>query len=425
MVDSNSQVASAALAWIEAELPGRASAIHGTVGQVSTMTDIEKVVRGAWMVVECIPEIKDAKVELLGLLDRLCEEDTIIATISSSYKSGDLLDKVSREGRVRVLKTHYYLPPEMPPVEIMSSGYTDPAIFSFLIAKLKEIDMDPVLVEKQFTGLIYGRVWAAMKRELIMVLADGVGTPADIDKLFRYCFSSQGAPCALMDNVGLQAVCNIEDNYIAERGYIPRYPVDYIRQNYVDKGNLGSMTGKGLFDHGKASQTPTRGQKVSLRSQLIGAWELVEHSGHKERNTHDKVYPMGEDAKGTIMFTSNGYMSAQLQKLGTPKVQDNDLNSGAKVEWQAAGENHIAYTGPYFLDEGSEVAILQHHVTSSILPNWLHDIQRRTVNITEQGAEKYLTLRPESVTTVMGEMRLIQENWRRLYDNHALVQASS
>ncbi len=261
MIDSNSQVASAALAWIEAELPGRASAIYGTVGQVATMTDIEKAVRGAWMVVECIPETKEAKVELLGQLDRLCEEDTIIATISSSYKSGDLLDKVSREGRVRVLNTHYFLPPEMPPVEIMSSGYTDPAIFSLLVVKLKEIDMDPVLVEKQSTGLIYGRVWAAMKREIMMVLADGVGTPADIDKLFRYCFSSQGAPCALMDNVGLQTVCNIEENYIAERGYIPRYPVDYIRQNYVDKGNLGTMTGKGLFDHGKASQTPTRGQR--------------------------------------------------------------------------------------------------------------------------------------------------------------------
>ncbi len=123
-----------------------------------------------------------------------------------------------------------------------------------------------------------------------------------------------------------------------------------------------------------------------MRSQLIGAWGLVEYSAHKERNTHDKVYPMGEDAKGTIMFTPDGYMSAQLQKLGTPKFQDNDLNSGPKEEWQAAGENSIAYTGPYFLDEDSEVAILQHHVTNSILPSWLHDIQRRTVNITEQGA---------------------------------------
>ena len=131
----------------------------------------------------------------------------------------------------------------------MSCGHTDRAIVEFLVPKLRELGLDPAVAQKESTSLIYNRIWAAMKREVMMVLADNVGTPEDIDKLFRYSFQLQAAPCDLMDKVGLETVCNIEDDYIAERKNIPAYPVEYVRKNYVDKGNLGVMTGKGLFDH--------------------------------------------------------------------------------------------------------------------------------------------------------------------------------
>ena len=67
--------------------------------------------------------------------------------------------------------------------------------------------------------------------------------------LFRYCFESKGAPCDLMDKVGLETVSNIGDHHIAERKKIPAYPVEHIRANYVKKGNLGVTTGKVLFDY--------------------------------------------------------------------------------------------------------------------------------------------------------------------------------
>lgn len=300
----------------------------------------------------------------------------------------------------------------------MSSGFTDPAIIDVLVVKLKEIGLDPVVAKKQSTGLVYNRVWAAMKREVMMVLADDVGTPEDIDKLFRYSFRSVGAPCALMDDVGLQTVCNIEDHYVEERDHIPKYPVDYIRRNYVDKGYLGTMVGRGLYDHTQSSKTRSNEQKPSLRSQLIGSWELVDYSAHKEHDSRGKVYPMGETAQGMIMYTPDGYMSAQLQRPGQPKFQNDDLNGGTKEEWQAAGENYFAYAGPYYLDESGEEPLLQHHMTNCSFPNWLGNTQRRLVSITEEGSEKHLTLGPESATVIMGELRITQLRWRRLKENH-------
>ena len=257
IVDSKPAAASAALEWIKHELPARAKVVKGTPGELYSATDNETAVKGAWMVVECIPEIKDAKVNLLGQLDRACDDDTIIATISSSYKSGDLITNVSEKGRVRVLNTHYFYPPECPPVEIMSCGYTDSAIIEFLVPKLHEIGLDPVIARKQSTGLISNRIWAAIKREVMMVLADDVGTPEEIDKLFRYTFQSQGAPCQLMDMVGLQTVCDIEDHYIQERGNVLKYPVEFIRNEYVNKGNIGIPSGKGLYDYTNQASKPS------------------------------------------------------------------------------------------------------------------------------------------------------------------------
>jgi 3-hydroxyacyl-CoA dehydrogenase len=124
------------------------------------------------MVIECIPEIKSAKIDLLGQLDRLCADDTITATISSSCRSNDLLGKVSESGRVRVLNTHNFQSLDLPPAELRFCGYTDPAIIDLLVPKPRDIGLGPVIAKRQSTGLVYNPVWAAMKREVMIVLAD-------------------------------------------------------------------------------------------------------------------------------------------------------------------------------------------------------------------------------------------------------------
>ena len=418
MVDTDHEVAEKALQWIQSELPAQAQAIDGAPGRVSIETDTQRAVQDAWMVVECTAEVAKIKIDLLGQLDSWCAPSTIVATISASFKSGDLVGRVSDSGRSRVLNTHYLQPPELPPVEIMSCGHTDPAIIEFLVSKLRELGLDPVVAAKESTGLICNRVRAAVKREVMMVLADGVGTPEDIDKLFRYSFQSQGAPCDLMDRVGLETVCNIEQHYIDERKDIPVYPVDYIRKNYVDKGHLGVTTGKGLFDHRKDPIEAGR-DKQTLRNQLIGAWELVEFAAFRKEDPSSKVYPMGKDVQGIIIYTHTGYMSAQLQTPGPSPSKTDDLNGGSKEELAKAGEDYLAYTGPFYLDESGDEPLLQHHMTNCTFPDWLGNTQRRLVKITKGGEDDYLTLGPEGETVVMGEMRTTELVWRRLPENHA------
>ena len=48
-----------------------------------------------------------------------------------------------------------------------------------------------------------------------------------------------------------------------------------------------------------------------LRERLIGAWKLVSYV-EKPVDRSAPFYPMGEEPQGIIMYTPDGYMSAQL-----------------------------------------------------------------------------------------------------------------
>ncbi|MBJ9925962.1 lipocalin-like domain-containing protein, partial [Burkholderia cenocepacia] len=52
-----------------------------------------------------------------------------------------------------------------------------------------------------------------------------------------------------------------------------------------------------------------------LREQLVGAWRLVSYE-IRPRDGGTVTYPLGRDARGWILYTPDGYMSAQLMAAG-------------------------------------------------------------------------------------------------------------
>jgi 3-hydroxyacyl-CoA dehydrogenase len=144
------------------------------------------------MVIEAIPEILQLKISIFGQLQKIMRDDCILATNSSSFNSREMIQNV--EKRNRVLNTHYYIPPEKRCVELMSCGFTDPAIIDFLMEKTKTVGFIPIHVKKASTGLIFNRIWAAVKRESLSVLSEGVGSADDIDVLFKDFLLSEERP---------------------------------------------------------------------------------------------------------------------------------------------------------------------------------------------------------------------------------------
>ncbi|MEE6164617.1 MULTISPECIES: 3-hydroxyacyl-CoA dehydrogenase family protein [unclassified Mycolicibacterium] len=214
-------------------------------GQVSAEADLADAVSGAWLVVEAIPERLELKTEMFGQLDKLAAADAILASNSSSYASRLFLDNVRNPGRV--LNIHFYMPPKQNAVDVMSCGQTDRDVLDFVMATLPRFGLYPFEAHRESTGFIFNRIWAAVKRESLEVVAEGVSTPQDIDRMFQINNGTAAGPFRMMDQVGLDVVLDIEEHYCAEHPEYPEGPRRLLR-SYLDRGRLGVKSGAGFYD---------------------------------------------------------------------------------------------------------------------------------------------------------------------------------
>ncbi|CCC14058.1 hypothetical protein SMACR_08507 [Sordaria macrospora] len=218
---------------------------NGKPAQYGTFTaseDIETAVKDAWLVIEAVPEKIELKIDTFGELDKYAPKDCILGSNSSSFKSSLMLDKVSDERKKLVCNIHYTMPPTIRTVELMTDGYTHQEIFPFVSDVLRQCGMLPATARKESTGFIFNRLWAAVKREILTILAEEVSDAAEIDALWAHMFQASVLPCQLMDRVGLDTVAFIEDNYINERKLDGSLTVDWLRSSYIKQGKLGLKT---------------------------------------------------------------------------------------------------------------------------------------------------------------------------------------
>ena len=174
---------------------------------------------------------------------------------------------------------------------------------------------------------------------------------------------------------------------------------------------------------------------ASLRDQLVGAWELVEYRAYlcvsslakliltltfivshcRPKDRSDTIYPMGRDAEGIIMYTPDGFMSAQLQTPGVAKFEP----PGTDKNWAEVGRCYIAYTGRFFLDEkgDSHGPLLVHEMRNSNLPRLTGDRQRRLCDIKDESDGRYLYLSTADPIKFGEEYRTPLVRWKRLEMN--------
>jgi len=215
-------------------------------GRVELYDDLQEAVAGAWMVIEAVPESIDVKTEVFGNLDRFAEPDAILCSNSSSIPTSRMIGKV--EHPERVLNTHYQQPPELNAVELMSCGETDEAVIEVLMEKIPHYGLVPFWVRRESDGFIFNRIWAAIKRECLMVVEEGVASPEDVDAMWEIFTRAGVPPFRLMDRVGLDVVLAIEEHYAAVRDGIPEGPRKLVRE-YIDQDRLGVKSGRGFYEY--------------------------------------------------------------------------------------------------------------------------------------------------------------------------------
>jgi 3-hydroxybutyryl-CoA dehydrogenase len=218
----------------------------GEVGGATAAGSLEGALDGAWLVVESVAEKLEIKIPLWGQIDQAAPPGTIFATNSSSYPSRLMAENV--RDKTRLCNVHFYMPPEINAVDLMSDGQTDRGLLDTLLTVLPEFGVHPFEARRESTGFIYNRIWAAIKRESLAVVAEGVARPEDVDGMFKLNWGVATGPFQRMDLVGLDVVLDIENHYAQEFPHLPENVRDLL-QSYIDAGKLGVKTGEGFYTY--------------------------------------------------------------------------------------------------------------------------------------------------------------------------------
>jgi hypothetical protein len=151
-------------------------------------------------------------------------------------------------------------------------------------------------------------------------------------------------------------------------------------------------------------------REKSLRDLLVGAWVLTS-CVVRDAETGVENHPLGEHPLGLILYTPDGYMSAQLQRAERPPFADGDFLRATPEEYAAAGRSYIAYSGRFFVDETKKS--LSHEMAVSFFPNWSG---QRQVRLVEVNGER-LQLSTDGPQRLNGVLKTATMTWRRAQPN--------
>lgn len=139
---------------------------------------------------------------------------------------------------------------------------------------------------------------------------------------------------------------------------------------------------------------------------LVGAWTLVDYSTTDLDGCHVE-HPLGEGARGVLVYAADGYMSVQIASADRPHFAAEELHGGTEPERAAAAAGYLAYAGRY--DVGAD-GIVTHVADVSLFPNWSGRPILRRMSFRGDGL---LVLGIVDPITVHGVMRTGRLTWRR------------
>lgn len=220
-----------------------------TLANITTYTSIKEGTQYASLVVEAATENLDLKTKIFEELDKVCPDDTILATNTSSISITQIAAATKRPEMV--IGMHFMNPvPIMKLVEIIRGYNTSDEVMNFTVELSKKINKIPVEVN-DYPGFVANRILMPMINESVETLYNGVAGVQEIDTVMKLGMAHPMGPLQLADFIGLDVCLSIlEVMYDGFKN--PKYAPCPLLVNMVRAGKLGVKSGEGFYDYSKS-----------------------------------------------------------------------------------------------------------------------------------------------------------------------------
>ena len=219
------------------------------VALLHTSVDTQTAVRSAFLVIEAIIENLEAKQTLFRQLDAMLPPEVPICSNTSGLRITEI-SALCECHPERTVTTHFWLPAHLVPlVEVVMGDKTDEAVALAVREELKKWKKSPVLVRRDLPGQLANRVFQAIIRESIDIVASGLASAEDVDTAIAAGMAMRfpvWGPLMHLDAIGTPLGLSVQETVL------PSICADKVANSYIKdmvaRGDLGAKTGKGFYD---------------------------------------------------------------------------------------------------------------------------------------------------------------------------------
>lgn len=155
----------------------------GAFKLIRTTLSLAEAVKDADYILESVPDNYAAKKPVFKEMDALAPPDTILASSSSGLLMSEIQTAVTRPERCVLV--HPFLPVHLLPlVEVVGGQQTVPETVDITCRLMEKIGKAPVRLKKEVSGYIGNRLQAALLREAMDLVANGVASAEEVDLAF-------------------------------------------------------------------------------------------------------------------------------------------------------------------------------------------------------------------------------------------------
>lgn len=199
-------------------------------------------------VVEAVLEKMEVKHDFWSKVSEIVDEDIILTSNTSGLSITKIAEAVRNPERFAGM--HWINPPHIIPlIEVIKGEKTLDETTNKVYELCERMNKKPVIV-KDAPGFALNRIQAAILRECLYIVDQGIASVEDCDKVMKYALGIRYAalgPMEVVDHGGLDIHYNIA-NYLYEDLCDAKKAFGLLKEN-AENGNLGIKTGKGFYDY--------------------------------------------------------------------------------------------------------------------------------------------------------------------------------
>lgn len=222
-----------------------------TLANITLFTELKTGVKNVDLAIEAATENVTIKLNIFKELDAVCNNNTILASNTSSISITQIAAVTNRADKV--IGMHFMNPvPIMKLVEIIRGYSTSYETTNIIMELSKKLGKIPTEVN-DYPGFVANRILMPMINEAIETLHHGVAGVEEIDTVMKLGMAHPMGPLQLADFIGLD-VCLSILNVMYDGFKNPKYVPSPLLVNMVMAGKKGIKSDEGFYDYSESKK---------------------------------------------------------------------------------------------------------------------------------------------------------------------------